>query len=87
MRKLEDVIDQMLAVIPADQDHLRATLENHRSSAIFSSPETLQLRWQGTAMDLEDTFCEEIDGEVQPPKLEPGSWQEKVFKIWMNQDV
>lgn len=87
MRKLEEVIDQMLAVIPADEDHLRATLESHRRSAEFSSPELLQLRWRETALELEDTFCEEIDGEVQPPKLEPGSWQEKVFKIWMNQNV
>lgn len=37
MRKLEEVIDQMLAVIPADEDHLRATLESHRRSAEFSS--------------------------------------------------
>jgi hypothetical protein len=87
VRKLEEVIDQMLMVIPGDQDHLRATLVSHRSSALFASPELVQLRWRETAMELEDTFCEEIDGEVQPPKLEPGSWQEKVFKIWMNQDV
>lgn len=87
MRKLEEVIDQMLAVIPADEDHLRATLESHRRSAEFASPELLQLRWRETALELEDFFCEEIDGEVQPPKLEPGSWQEKVFNIWMNINV
>jgi hypothetical protein len=47
----------------------------------------MQLRWQETAMELEDTFCETVDGEVQPPKLEPGSWQEKVFNIWMDINV
>lgn len=87
MRKLEEVILQMLLVIPGDQDHLRATLESHRSSALFSSPETLMFRWEQTALELEATFCEAIDGEVQPPKLEPGSWQEKVFNIWMDINV
>lgn len=54
MRKLEEVIDQMLMVIPGDQDHLRATLVSHRSSALFASPELVQLRWRETAMELED---------------------------------
>lgn len=87
MRKLEEVIAQMLLVIPGDQDHLRATLESHRSSALYASPELLQFRWRETAMELEDTFCEKVDGKVLPPKLEPGSWQEKVYNIWMGLNV
>lgn len=85
MRKLEDVIDQMLLVIPVDQDHLRATLVGHRNSVTFSAPEAMQLHWQRTAKELEDTFCEgDFCGEIQPPKFESGSWQEKVFNIWMD---
>lgn len=82
MRELTEVISQMLLEIPADGKGLSGALENCYSSAIVSSPEQMQFWWRETAMELEDFFCE-MDGEVKPPQLETGSWQERVFNIWM----
>lgn len=86
MRELSEVIDQMLAVIPDHEDNLRAILESKRGSAIVSAPEQMHFWWRETAMELEDFFCVVVDGEPQPPKLEDGSWQQKVYNIWMNID-
>lgn len=85
MRILSEVIDKLLAVIPKEEE-LRGPLTSYRNSAITASPEMMQHWWRETAMELEDYFCETVDGEVQPPKLEEGSWQQKVYNIWMDID-
>lgn len=74
-RILTEVIDKMLLVIPASETSLIAALRSCRSSAEYTAPEMMGLRWEKTATALIGHF-----GEV--PKInEP--WEREVVDIWM----
>jgi hypothetical protein len=87
MRNLVEVIDRMKAVIPTTEVRLLNQLESARSSALYTSPETIGLRWGVVAELLEDRFCEDVGGQPQEPKFEAGSWEQQVFNIWMNKET
>lgn len=82
MRKLEDVIDKMLELIPVSEDRLRRKLESNRRSILYCSPEGMSLWWREVGLNLQDRFCEFVDGVPQAPKLEPDSWEEIVSEIF-----
>lgn len=84
MRDLVKVIDQIKEVIPVSEDRLIRQLNSLQQSALYTSPESIGLRWAAVAECLQDRFCEYVNGEPQEPKFEAGSWEEKVFNIWMN---
>lgn len=71
MRDIAEVIDQMLVVIPADKESLRARLDSVKKSAFFTAPELAGNNWHSVAGILE--------GEIGEP-LEP--WQKEVAAIF-----
>lgn len=79
MRNLIEVVDRLLEVIPLSEERLRLVLKDRQDSATYTSPETMGLRWTEVACVLEDEFV--VDDKE--PVFEPGSWQQKVFDIWM----
>lgn len=85
-RDLVKVIDRMVEVIPVSEDILLKQLDSARSSALYTSPETMGLRWARVAELLQDRFCEYVGEVPQEPKLDAGSWEEQVFNIWMNKE-
>lgn len=84
MRSLEKVIDQMMDVIPLTERRLRNSLRAYKGSVLYCPPESMYIWWRRVAVELEEEFCEEKDGVIQPPKLAKDSWQEQVFNIWMD---
>jgi hypothetical protein len=75
LRKLVDVIDQMLEQIPATEVELIRALEDNRSSAAIAAPETRLFRWQNTAETLADHL-----GDV----LQTEGWKKQVQDIFMD---
>jgi hypothetical protein len=72
-RNICDVIDRVLAVIPAEHaESIRPRLTSLRSSASFSAPELMQDRWLSFAVILGE--------EVGPPGDVP--WKLKVQAIF-----
>lgn len=83
MRNLIEVIDQMLCVIPTSETRLIAQLKSNRTSAEYTSPETIGFRWQTTSETLFDRF-----GDVDEKELmAEGSWTKRLFEIWMNKTL
>lgn len=76
-RNLIDVIDQMLAVIPATEVRLRLGLESSKQSAAYTSPETIGLRWIDAAERLQNAIGDDFDGIVTE-----NGWKLQVMKIW-----
>ncbi len=76
MRSLDKVIDQMLAVIPAEEVELIESLNASKRSFMYSSPEMIPLRWRVTAEILEEQF------ETEPKD----GWALQVINIWMDKN-
>jgi hypothetical protein len=74
MRSITKVIDNMIELIPNEEEYFIATLRSLKSSAEYTSPETMGLRWHNVAIAL----CEEF-GEDRPTE----GWQFEVWKEWM----
>lgn len=72
-RSLTDVIQQMLEVIPSSEEELIIDLEYCLSSAQYSAPELMGLRWEHTAQVLYDRFGDDDFTE---------SWQHELMRIW-----
>lgn len=72
-RHLPDVIDQIIKVIPQTEKGFIEELEDNKSSAEFSSPETIRLRWEMTAETLYNNIG---NGPLK-------AWQQEVVDIWM----
>lgn len=49
MRKLEGVIDQIIAIVPADECLLLEDLARFRVTVLFTAPEMMPLRWRELA--------------------------------------
>lgn len=45
MRDLTVIIEQMLSVIPEDEDDFRGSLEAVKTSALYTAPEAVTFRW------------------------------------------
>ena len=72
-RDLADVITAVLALIPADEQDLRAALGSLRESAAFAPPEGMALLWRrGTEYLVEHL------GEQCPTE----GWQLEVGRVW-----
>jgi hypothetical protein len=72
MRELNEVIEQILAEVPSDQEALVARLKSVHSSAMTAAPEMMPMWWRETAQLLSENL----------PMLEK-EWQNKVYEIWM----
>lgn len=72
MRELHKVIQCMINVIPSDHTSLLESLEDLRSSALYSSPELKGMWWQETAEVLYDCFGDD----------DLSGWQLEVVNIW-----
>ncbi len=76
MRNLTEVIQQMLAEIPASEESLKAGLRDVRSSAETASPEMMPFWWREAAQTLEDNIPQDAQEE----------WQNKLVGIWFNRN-
>jgi hypothetical protein len=77
MRNLVTVIDQMLNVIPTENTSFIIALTSRRSSAEYSAPELMGLRWRSVSETLEDHIPQ--DATIWT------DWQKEVVKIWMGE--
>lgn len=50
MRKLEGVIDQIIAIVPADECSLLEDLARFRVTVLYTAPELMPLRWRELAV-------------------------------------
>jgi hypothetical protein len=78
MRNLSDVIDRMLAIIPAtraDEIELREALERVKGNAGFRPPEMENISWTEGMNALFDFF-----GDADPTS----EWGKQVQAIWMD---
>ena len=75
-RKLEDVIEAMLAKIPADQQSFRLKLNSIRRSLNYCAPEQLGFWWHETGNAL-------VDELGVPHKAV--EWKTQVTAIWMDE--
>lgn len=76
-RDLTKVINQMLAVIPYTEVSLIRALESVQSSAAFSAPEIMGVRWKR---------CAEVLSHGIP--VDPNrwlDWQREVILIWTDE--
>lgn len=73
-RNLGEVIEQLLAVIPPEEEGLIASLSSVLESAAFSPPEMIDDWWRRTMHILE---------EIGQPKSD---WQLSVHSIWCDND-
>jgi hypothetical protein len=73
-RNLCAVIEQLLAVIPEDQDALRTKLSATRDSAVFAAPEVQSMWWNRSAELLREF--------VEPHVQLKTDWALKVVEIW-----
>ena len=73
-RKLVDVLDNMIDLVPSHEDVLVTELRRIRSSAAYCSPEMLGQWWSHTANFLWGWFGDE------PPTQ---GWEFEVWKEWM----
>ena len=71
MRNLADVIDQMVEVIPANEETLIARLNATRQSVLFAAPELESFWWNMCAERLNDEIG-------QPTK----KWQKQIGLIF-----
>lgn len=78
MRKLDEVIDQIMEIIPVSEEHLRAGLEDIKDSYNYAPPENHSLWWIEAAMTLQDSFPKN-DSDFQ-------DWHKKVISIWMGEE-
>jgi len=76
MRKLTDVIDDMMAVIPSDETSLLAALYSTKTSLIVAAPEMESFWWKKCGDDLVDTI----------PELNE-DWHYAIARIFNGQDV
>lgn len=76
MRDLVQVIDLMLAEVPAEEKVFRERLLDCRSSAAYSAPELMGCRWRATA----NVLLEELGAEPKPE----GTWQRRVKEVWFD---
>lgn len=74
MRKLTEVIDNMVDLIPNHEINFITELESMRSSAAYCAPEQMVQWWLAVAHLLEDEL-----GEEAPTS----GWEFEVWKEWM----
>lgn len=75
MRNLIDVIDQMLSVLPTNEESLRKDLFGRKDSCFYTAPEAMSYRWEEVANILVNRF-----GKTEPIS----GWQKKIVDIWMD---
>lgn len=75
MRNLIEVIDEMLKVIPENEEVLRNDLEYHRDSQSYKAPEDM-IEWKLTHKTLSEAMF--------PVKED---WQWEVWSIWSTKSV
>lgn len=74
-RELVDVLDKVLAVVPADQQALAGALKSVRQSACFAAPEVMRT-WWGRAQKVLRDWMEEN------PDLADAEWVVRSKRIW-----
>jgi hypothetical protein len=82
-RNLADVIERLLALIPEDQQKLRAELKKVQDSSRYCPPENMGMFWQEGALALQLTIGPDIlmpDGTIRP---EVTDWRRDVLNVWM----
>lgn len=57
-RDLEVVLEEMIALIPSGNESLTISLNNIKSSMLFSAPELMHLWWEETTILFQDTFTD-----------------------------
>lgn len=62
LRRLYDVIDQMLPLIPKDKKSLRIALLSIKDSALFAPPENQAIWWKQTAVVLAEQIGQPKEG-------------------------
>lgn len=76
-RYLPNVIDQMLTEIPTAENEFIQSLLSLKSSAEFSAPELMGLRWRCGAEIMSD--------HISQDEKQWSGWQRRVVAIWMGQ--
>jgi len=74
MRALDQVIDQLLKVVPMGED-LHRMLKSQYDTVMYSAPELMPMRWRQVADIL-------VDEMGIPPFTE--LWKKQVVKIWLD---
>jgi hypothetical protein len=77
MRKLSDVIDEILSVVPETEPHLRNNLEGVKVKLKYAPPEDLQSWWGYTYDVLMDSV---------PISVPVQDWVVDIFSIWTTTD-
>lgn len=81
MRDLCKVIENMLEVIPTTETGFIQGLKSCHSSAAFSAPELMGLRWERTVEVMQDYMPDNSDAHTWE------EWQRQVIDAWQgNQD-
>lgn len=73
-RKISDVVDVVLALVPAEEKKFRELLEDVKMDAAFKAPEMQFLSWKKFGEVLEDALGEDIAA------LE--GWKAEVAKVF-----
>lgn len=79
MRNLYDVIEQMIALVPGNEEEFLEGIRAVQSSAAFSAPEMIGLHWRRAAALIQERF-EDPDNPNQPLFTAP--WQEQVVDLF-----
>ena len=77
MRDLAVVLDNMINEIPSSEGDLIDSLMNVRENILYTAPEALWFRFCDVAVELDRFF-------PNPNAL--NEWQQKVVKIWMDEN-
>ena len=73
-RRLDEVIDLIIAELPEDEKTLRDRLTDVKNSYQFRPPEMWRVSWEEAGLAFEERF-----GNAVPE--EP--WELKIYSIWM----
>lgn len=76
MRSLDKVIDQMIPLIPVEEDDLIKELLSVKQSAVIAAPEAVYIHWQRVA----DAFS----GRFGTPPT--SGWGLEIINIWMEKE-
>ena len=86
MRKLIDVIDEMLSVIPKKEKYLISFLEDIKCSEKCRAPED-SIGWWQISNELDNTLSEIEDIPKLFRKLKVPSWKLKLFSTFTMQSL
>lgn len=74
-RHLAEVLENIVAQIPDEQEYFRESLDSTRSSATTAAPEMMHVWWRQAFTHIRDYF-----GNRSPESWQP--WERKVVEIF-----